>query len=67
MKKNKKEKNVENKKSKRIYWIIGIIIEVIIILVIVYFKFINKQILRKYLVNYQFLPICKNRENKVRS
>ncbi len=42
MKKNKKEKNVENKKSKRIYWIIGIIIELIIILVIVYFKFINK-------------------------
>ena len=32
MKKNKKENNVEKKKNKKLYWIIGIIIEIVITL-----------------------------------
>lgn len=39
--KNEENKENANKKNTRIYWIIGIIIEVIIILVIIYFKFLN--------------------------
>lgn len=42
MKTNKKENNVENKKNKKLYWIIGIIIEIVIICVIICFKFLNK-------------------------
>ena len=42
MKSNKDKESVGNKKNRKIYWIIGIIIEIIIILIIVYIYFFNK-------------------------
>lgn len=42
MKTNKDKESVGNKKNKKIYWIIGIIIEVIIILILIYTYFFNK-------------------------
>lgn len=42
MKNEESKESIQSKKDTKIYWIIGIIIEVIVILVIVYFKFFNK-------------------------
>lgn len=42
MKVNKDKESVGRKSNKKIYWIIGIIIEVIIILILIYIYFFNK-------------------------